>query len=66
MFKIAAVIWIMLAVTLAGVALLVIVTVPVLAGQAGFLIPVVCGGALVVAMPLSYLVARRISVAKAS
>jgi uncharacterized Tic20 family protein len=66
MFKIAAVVWIMLAVTLAGIALLVIVTVPALAGQAEFLIPVVCGGALVVAMPLSYLVAWRIADAKAS
>jgi len=66
MFKIAAVVWIMLAVTLAGVALLVIVTVPSLAAQAAFLIPVVCSGAIVVAMPLSYLVARRISGATSS
>ncbi len=61
MFKIAAVVWIMLAVTLAGIALLVIVTVPALNGQAQFLIPVVCGAAMVVAIPLSYLIARRIS-----
>jgi hypothetical protein len=66
MFKIAAVVWIMLAVTLAGISLLVIVTVPALAEQAQFLIPVVCGGAMVAAMPLSYLVARRISAATAS
>ncbi len=66
MFKIAAVVWIMLAVTLAGIALLVIVTVPALSDQAAFLIPVVCSGALVVAMPLSYLVARRIAAATAS
>jgi len=66
MFKIAAVVWIMLAVTLAGISLLVIVTVPALAEQAQFLIPVVCGGAMVAAMPLSYLVARRISAATSS
>ncbi len=66
MFKIAAVVWIMLAVTLAGIALLVIVTIPPLAQQAALLIPVVCGAALLAAMPLSYLVARRISVARSS
>jgi hypothetical protein len=65
MFRIAALVWIMLAVTLAGIALLVIVTVPALSDQASFLIPVVCTAALVVAMPLSYLVARRISGASA-
>jgi len=66
MFKIAAIVWIMLATALAGVALLVVVTVPSLAEQAQFLIPVVCGGAVVAAIPLSYLVARRISVARAA
>ncbi len=65
MFKIAAIVWIMLATALAGIALLVVVAVPSLAGQAQFLIPVVCGGAVVAAMPLSYIVARRISVARA-
>jgi hypothetical protein len=64
MFKIAAVVWIMLAVTLAGIALLVIVTVPMFAEQAEFLIPIVCGGALIAAMPLSYLVARQIAGAR--
>ncbi len=63
MFKIAVVIWIMLATTLAGIALLVIVTIPSLADQAHFLIPAASGAATVVAMPLSYLVARRISYA---
>jgi hypothetical protein len=61
MFKIAALVWIMLSVTLAGVALLVVVTVPSLAADAAFLIPVACGGAIVAAMPLSYLIARRIA-----
>jgi hypothetical protein len=64
MFKIAALVWIMLATTLAGIALLVIVTVPSLANDAQFLIPVVCGAAFIAALPLSYLVARRISSAR--
>ncbi len=66
MFKIAALVWIMLSVTLAGIALLIIVTVPPLANQAAFLIPVVCSGAIVAAMPLSYLIARRIAGARAA
>jgi hypothetical protein len=65
MFRIAAVVWIVLATTFAGIGLLVVVTIPSLAGQAQFLIPVVCGGAAVAAMPLSYAVARRISVGPA-
>jgi hypothetical protein len=56
----------MLATTLAGIGLLVVVTIPSLAGQAQFLIPVVCGAAIVAAMPLSYVVARRISNARSS
>jgi competence protein ComGC len=66
MFRIAAVVWIMLAVTLAGISLLVIVTVPSLNQQAATLLPIACGAAAVVAMPLSYLVARRIAAATAS
>jgi len=64
MFRIAALVWIMLAVTMAGIALLVIVTVPSLNANAALLIPMVCGGALVAAMPLSYLVARRMTGAR--
>jgi hypothetical protein len=66
MFKIAALVWIMLSVTLAGTALLIIVTIPPLAEQAAFLIPVVCSGAIVAAMPFSYLIARRIAGARAA
>jgi uncharacterized Tic20 family protein len=61
MFRIAALVWIVLATTLAGISLLVIVTVPPLAGDAQFLIPVVCGAASVVALPLSFLVAWRMT-----
>lgn len=66
MFKIAALVWIVLATTLAGVSLLVVVAVPSLAGDAQFLIPVVCGAAFVVALPLSYLVARQIANTRAA
>jgi hypothetical protein len=65
MFKIAAIVWIMLSVVLAGIVLLVIVTVPSLAAKAQLLIPVACISALVLAMPLSYLVARSISASRA-
>jgi len=51
----------MLATTLAGIALLVVVTVPSLAGRATEFIPIACAAAIIVAMPLSYLVARRIA-----
>lgn len=66
MFKIAAVVWIMLATVLAGAALLVIVSIPSLNADAQTLIPIACGAAIVIAAPLSYLVARRISLATAS
>ncbi len=61
MFRIAAIVWIMLSVTLAGIALLVVVTVPSLNEQAATLIPIACGVAAVIAIPLSYIVARRIA-----
>ena len=61
MLRLAALVWIMLATTLAGVTLLVIVTVPSLAAHAREFIPMACGAAIIVAMPLSYLIAWRIS-----
>ncbi len=64
MFKIAAVVWIMLATTLAGIAMLVVVSVPSLADQAATLIPLACGSAVALAVPLSYVVARRIGSAR--
>jgi hypothetical protein len=60
MFKLAAIIWIMLGTTLAGIAMIVIVTVPELSDQAMRLIPLLCGAAFVVAIPLSFWVAKRI------
>lgn len=61
MFRIAAVVWIIAAVTLAGIALLVVVTVPSLNADAAFLIPWACGIAGALAIPISYIVARRIA-----
>jgi hypothetical protein len=66
MFRIAAVVWIILGTTLAGVALLVVVAVPSLANDAQFLLPIACGGAVIAALPLSYFVAWRISHATAA
>lgn len=58
--KLGALIWIMLGTTLAGVAMTVIVTVPELADQAMTLIPLACGGAAVLAIPLAMLISKRI------
>lgn len=61
MYRIAAIVWIMLGTTLAGIAMMVIVAVPDLADQAMRLIPILCGAAFLVAIPLSYLIAKRIA-----
>jgi hypothetical protein len=66
MFRVAAVLWIMLATMLAGLALLVIVATPSLAKDALRLLPIACSSAAIAAMPLSYLVAWRISREKAA
>ncbi len=61
MFRIAAVVWIILGTMLAGLGLLVVLTVPSLAADVRSLLPIVCGAAVVAAIPLSFLVAWRIS-----
>jgi uncharacterized Tic20 family protein len=61
MFKIAALIWMVLGTTLAGVALIVIVTIPRLFDLGMVLIPIACGAAAILAIPLSYLIARQIA-----
>lgn len=61
MFRIAAVVWIILGTMLAGLGLLVVLTVPSLAADVRALLPIVCGAAVVAAIPLSFLVAWRIS-----
>lgn len=60
MVRLAALLWIILGTTVAGIALIVILTVPQLAENSAMLIPVVCVSAFVAAMPLSLLIARQI------
>lgn len=60
MFKVAALIWIVLGTTLTGCALMIVLVVPQLNAQAMRLIPIVCVAAAIVAMPLSMLIAKRI------
>jgi positive regulator of sigma E activity len=59
MLKIASLVWMVLATTLAGIAIIAIVAVPSLAEQAMLLIPVAVVAGVVLAIPLSYLVARK-------
>lgn len=61
MFKIAALVWIMLGTVFAGIAVTTILSVPELAGQALRGIPVGAIGGYVVAIPIAYWVAKRIA-----
>lgn len=61
MFKIAALVWVMLATTLAGIGVTAVVATPTLAEQAAVLIPAVALAGLLLAIPLSYLIAKRIN-----
>ncbi len=60
MLKVALLIWIMLGTTLAGVAMAAIVSVPQLAEQSALLIPWLCGAGFVLAIPFSFVIARKI------
>jgi hypothetical protein len=60
MLKLAALVWIVLGATMAGMFVTVIVTVPALYDQGMKLIPVVAIAGFVVAIPLAVLVARKI------
>ncbi|MGE5159666.1 MAG: hypothetical protein ACM3OF_16135 [Gemmatimonas sp.] len=60
MFKIALLVWIMLGTALAGTCLMAVLLVPGLADQAMKNIPFAVLAGFVLAVPLSYLVARRI------
>ncbi|UZE52200.1 hypothetical protein ONR75_17980 [Rhodopseudomonas sp. P2A-2r] len=60
MIKIAVVVWIVLGTTLAGCGLLTVLSIGTLADQAMKLIPMVVLGGFVVAMPLSFWIARKI------
>ncbi len=61
MLKIAALLWIVVGTALAGVAMTVIVTVPAFYDQGMQLIPIFCGAAFLVAMPVSWIIARRVA-----
>lgn len=61
MFKVAALIWVMLATTIGGIAVVAIVSTPSLAEKAAFLIPAGFLAGILLAMPLSYLVAKKIA-----
>lgn len=58
--KVALVLWIILGTTIAGIALAAIVSVPELSLQAATLIPILCGAGFVVAMPISWILAKKI------
>jgi hypothetical protein len=60
MIRIAALLWIIIGTTLAGSALMVVLVVPQLADEAMRLIPIVCGAAFIIAMPISLIVAKRV------
>lgn len=61
MFKIAIIVWMMAGTTLAGIAVMVVLTVPALAVHDMQYIPVAAAIGFVVAVPLAYLVAKRIT-----
>jgi hypothetical protein len=65
MFKIALIVWIMLGTVFAGVALMSVLMVPDLSSRAMNNIPLAVLTGFSLAMPLSYLVARRIAGAAA-
>jgi len=61
MFKISLIVWIILGTALAGTAVIAVLAVPSLADQAMKNIPLAVLTGFTVAMPLSYLVARKIA-----
>lgn len=61
MMKVAALLWIIVGTVLAGVAMTAIVTVPRLLENGAVLIPIACGVAFLLAMPVAYLIARQIA-----
>lgn len=60
MLKIAILVWLMLATTLAGAGVLVVLSIPSLAGQDMRLIPIAAAIGAVAAIPFAVYIARRI------
>jgi hypothetical protein len=61
MIKVTAIIWIVLGASLAGCAMVAVLAIPSLAAQGMQLIPRAVLAGFVVAMPLSFLIARKIA-----
>lgn len=61
MLKLTLLIWIITGVTVAGIVMTAIVSTPSLSEQAMTLIPILCGGAFVAALPISWIVAKKIA-----
>ncbi len=66
MFRLAVLLWVVVGTVLAGVAMTVIVATPALLDQGAKLIPIFCGAGFVLAMPVAYIIARRIAAATAA
>ena len=60
MLRLAALIWLLVGTVLAGVGLTVVVATPSLAGDALRLIPIVGIGGYIVAIPLAYVLTKRL------
>jgi hypothetical protein len=63
MFKVALLVWIMLGTTLAGIAVVVIVSIPDLFDQGMKLIPIGGIGGYVLAIPFSFMIAKQLTTA---
>jgi hypothetical protein len=61
MFKIAALVWVMVGTVFAGIAVMTILTVPSLATQDMRLIPVGAIAGFILAIPVAFVVAKRMS-----
>lgn len=61
MFKVTLLVWVILATAVAGMAVTAVVATPSLADQAAILIPAAFLGGIILAIPLSYLVAKKIA-----
>lgn len=61
MFKIAVLIWMVLGTTLAGIPIIVIVISPSLVAHGMTLIPIFAAAGFILAVPLSYLIAKKIA-----
>jgi hypothetical protein len=60
MFKVGAIVWIMLGTVLAGTAVLAVLATPGLAGESEVLIPALAAAGYAIAIPISLVVAKRI------